>query len=253
MPLLRTDRGTVIQQAGWCGILLVAFGGFLAIPAFAQQSGSNAQSSPPAKDKQADSSHKNAAQENPFPEATSEHAAQQKNHTQDAPDAPQPDQQAPVTHKPGSAAEENPFPEDVSKSAAAAAAKDSTGSPSSSSSSSNPDGGNPNADIPPESPHRRGSGDADIQTLTPVGQVKEDVRVGRFYLGNGNYKGAYSRFSEATRLDPSNVDAIYGVAAAADGLHHTDEALTNYKLYLAIAPDGKEAKSARKAIRSLSK
>jgi hypothetical protein len=54
-------------------------------------------------------------------------------------------------------------------------------------------------------------------------------------------------------MDPANVDAIYGLAAAAAGLHHTDEALTNYKLYLQIAPDGNDAKSARKAIQSLSK
>ena len=79
------------------------------------------------------------------------------------------------------------------------------------------------------------------------------MRVGRFYLGDGDYKGAYGRFSEANRLDPTNLDAIYGLAAAAAGLHHTDEALTNYKLYLQIAPDGNDAKSARKAIRALSK
>jgi hypothetical protein len=54
-------------------------------------------------------------------------------------------------------------------------------------------------------------------------------------------------------MDPTNVDAIYGLAAAAAGLHRTDEALTNYKLYLQIAPDGNDAKSARKAIQALSK
>jgi hypothetical protein len=54
-------------------------------------------------------------------------------------------------------------------------------------------------------------------------------------------------------MDPANADAIYGLAAAAAGLHHTDEALTNYKLYLQIAPDGNDAKSALKAIQALSK
>jgi hypothetical protein len=54
-------------------------------------------------------------------------------------------------------------------------------------------------------------------------------------------------------MDPTSVDAIYGLAAAAAGLHHTDEALTNYKLYLQIAPDGNDAKSARKALRALAK
>ena len=77
--------------------------------------------------------------------------------------------------------------------------------------------------------------------------------MGRYYLGTGNYKGAYARFSDASRMDPTSADAIYGLAAAAAGLHHTDEALTNYKLYLEIAPDGNDAKSARKALRALAK
>ena len=71
------------------------------------------------------------------------------------------------------------------------------------------------------------------------------MKIGRFYLGDGNYLGAYGRFSEAARFDPANVNAIYGLAASAEGLHHTDEALTNYKLYLAIAPDGDHAKGSR--------
>jgi len=97
--------------------------------------------------------------------------------------------------------------------------------------------------------------DKDIQSgsLAGEGRAQDDVRVGRLYLGSGNFNGAYGRYSEAMRLDPTNMDAIYGLAAAAAGLHHTDEALTNYKLYLQIAPDGNDAKSARKALRALSK
>jgi Flp pilus assembly protein TadD len=97
--------------------------------------------------------------------------------------------------------------------------------------------------------------DKDIQSgsLAGEGKAQDDVRVGRFYLDSGNYKGAYGRFSEASRLDPANVEAIYGLAAAAEGMHHTDEALTNYKLYLEVAPDGKNVKSARKAVQALSK
>jgi tetratricopeptide (TPR) repeat protein len=97
--------------------------------------------------------------------------------------------------------------------------------------------------------------DKDIQSgsLAGEGRAQDDVRVGRYYLGSGDFQGAYGRYSEAMRLDPTNLDAIYGLAAAAAGLHHTDEALTNYKLYLQIAPDGNDAKSARKALRALSK
>jgi tetratricopeptide (TPR) repeat protein len=259
----------------------------LALPAIAQQSGTTDSSSGQSscsqtkqQNQQTPPAHKSAAQENPFPADVSKQAAGQQDQPSDAPAAPDTgtpdkaapdasDQKSPTTQKPGNAAaQENPFPEDVSKGAAAAAAKDSgngndaSGS-SSSSSSSNPAGDaaggdtDPNADLPRDKGRRRlrKPSENDIQSgsLAGEGKAKDDVRVGRFYLGDGDYKGAYGRFAEANRLDPTNLDAIYGLAAAAAGLHHTEEALINYKLYLQIAPDGGDAKSARKAIRALSK
>ena len=262
-------------------------GWLLALPAVAQQgSGSGSASGQPSSSSTSSSTsstqdkqqgqptppaHKNAAQENPFPADVSKQAAQQQSQPADtptdAPAAPDADQQAlPPAHK--TAAQENPFPEDVSKGAAAAAAKDSdadsssNGSSSSGSSSSNAAGdtdpnADPNGDLPKDTGRRRlkKPSDKDIQSgsLAGEGVAQDDVRVGRFYLGSGDFKGAYGRYSEAIRLDPTNLDAIYGLAAAAAGLHHTDEALTNYKLYLQIAPDGHDAKSARKALRALSK
>lgn len=244
----------------------VALGGLLALPAFAQQSGTQNSSCAQSNNKQTQQTppaHKSAAQENPFPADASQRAAQQQPQPgNNAPSAPDAAQQPQSGQESGDAAKDNPFPEDVSKSAAAAAAKESDGgSPSSSgasSSSSNPGGeGNPDADLPPETGRRKlkKPSDKDIQSgsLAGEGRAQEDVRVGRFYLGSGNYKGAYGRFSEAVRMDPVNADAIYGLASAADGLHNRDEALTNYKLYLEIAPDGDKAKSAQKAIRALAK
>ncbi len=235
--------------------------GLLALTAFAQQSGTqNGSSTQGSKQtKQTPPAHKSAAQENPFPADASQHAAQQPQSSSNAPD---PAQQPQSGQKPGNAAQDNPFPEDVSKTAAAAAAKENDAGTSSansaSSSSSNPGGeGNPDADLPPDTGRRRlkKPSDKDIESgsLAGEGRAQEDVRVGRYYLTTGNYKGAYGRFSEAVRMDPANVDAIYGLAAAADGLHNTQEALTNYKLYLEIAPDGDKAKSAQKAIRVLAK
>jgi tetratricopeptide (TPR) repeat protein len=241
---------TIRTAAVWSPSLVLGI--FLVLPAFGQQQSTPAQNkqqnsqTPPAK--------KTAAQENPFPEDVSKQAAQQQHQDQQnsAPAAPDAGQQ-PSGQKPADAAKDNPFPEDVSRSAAAA-----DSSSSSSSSNSNPDGaGNPDADLPPDTGRRKlkKPSDSDIQSgsLAGEGKAHEDVRVGRFYLGTGNYKGAYDRFSEAARLDPANVDAIYGLAVAAGGIHRTQEALANYKLYLDIAPQGHDAKSARKAIQSLSK
>jgi tetratricopeptide (TPR) repeat protein len=261
---------------------LLALSAALALPVIAQQSATqdsgSAQSSSSSQNKQQSQqtppAHKSAAQDNPFPADVSKHAAQQQNQPADTPDAPdgnqptstQPDANPQAAQKPGNAAaQENPFPEDVSKSAAAAAkSNDAAGSSSSSSSSSsNPAGDaaggdtDPNADLPRDTGRHRlkKPSESDIQSgsLAGAGKAQDDVRIGRFYLSDGNYNGAYGRFSEASRLDPANLDAIYGLAAAAAGMHHTDEALTNYKLYLQIAPDGNDAKSARKAIRELSK
>ena len=253
--MLRSKTIRLMRRVCWYGALFAA-GGTLSLVGGAQQSGS--QTPAPAQSKQ-QTQHKSTAQENPFPSDASEHAAQQKNPSNQtsSPDAPNAAQQTP--QKPKSAAEENPFPEEVSKGAAAAKGSGTSSSSSNSAnSSSNPDGDvPPEGDVPNDNGRRklRKPSDKDIESgsLAGEGRAVEDVRVGRFYLSTKDYKGAYGRFSEAARLDPVNVDAIYGVAAAAAGLHRTEEALTNYKLYLQIAPDGSDAKSARKAIQALSK
>ena len=190
-------------------------------------------------------------------------------------------QQQPAPAAPPDAAADNPFPEDVSRGAAAkakegdnpdapapvgdASSSSSSSSDSSSSSSSSGDsaggsasGGDPNAepDVPAHARRRLGKPSGkDIQSgsLAGEGRAEEDVRVGRYYLSQHNYLGAYTRFAEAARLDPANVEAIYGVAASAEGLHKTDEARENYKLYLQVAPDGEHAKLAERLLKSLDK
>jgi tetratricopeptide (TPR) repeat protein len=253
-------------------VSVLALSGLLSLPAVAQQtnssdsaSGQSSSTQDKQKSQQTPPAPKGTAQENPFPADVSRQAAQQQSKPAETPGgvpaAPDADQQAPPS-APKGAAQENPFPEDVSKSAAAAAAKDSDAGSSSSSSSSGSNSSSagdadPNADVPTDTGRRRlkKPSDKDIQSgsLAGEGRAQDDVRVGRFYLGSGDFTGAYGRYSEAMRLDPTNLDAIYGLAASAAGLHHTDEALTNYKLYLQIAPDGNDAKSARKALRALLK
>ena len=264
MQETRPFRLVTICSRARCAVLL-ALGGLLILPAMAQQPAtpdSGSQSSPPAPSKQQKQTPtpKSAAQENPFPDDVSRDAAQQQQQSQppDASAAPDAGQQP--AQQPSDAAKDNPFPEDVSKGAAAAAAKDNNaaGSSSSSSSNSNPGGDtDPDADVPRDAGRRKlkKPSDKDIESgsLAGQGEAQDDVRVGRYYLSTGAYKGAYERFAEASRMDPTNVDAIYGLAAAAAGLHRTDEALANYKLYLQIVPDGEKAKSARKAIQALSK
>jgi hypothetical protein len=176
-----------------------------------------------------------------------------------APDAPQ----APAK-KPSTAAD-NPFPEDVSEkaaSAAKAAAKD----------ASAPDAPSPANQTPAEK-QAQGSSSLDntdklglddpnrkqLKLESPDGTTEvydpkratEDVRVGKFYLQTGYYKGAYDRFKDATTFDHENVEAVFYLAEAARKLNMAEEAEQNYQLYLAVVHDGPNAKAARKALGEL--
>ncbi len=77
------------------------------------------------------------------------------------------------------------------------------------------------------------------------------MRVGKFYLQTGYYKGAYDRFKDATTFDHENVEAVFYLAEAAQKLNLAKEAEQNYQLYLAAVPDGPSAKAAKKALGEL--
>lgn len=177
-----------------------------------------------------------------------------------APDAPAPggsggDGQA----KPPSAAQDNPFPEDVSREAAKSAADAGSGSGVSSSSSygaSSTDDPDVDRETDPDKATRRHklpkpSDNVEVGSLSATARAKKDVEVGNYYLAAGSPKGAYARFADASKMDPTNVDAIFGLAEAARRLRRTDEAIANYKLFLAIAPDGSRAKEVRKGLNDL--
>lgn len=157
-----------------------------------------------------------------------------------------------------STADENPFPEDVSRKAAQPEKQ--------------PD---KNEDAPKTAPPRSDTdansssskdnlqgvdllGDKDSRISDGAGKVifnpelaEKDVRVGGFYLKNGDYKGAYERYKEATLVNPGNADAVFGLAESARGLKKNEEAIENYQVYLDAVPNGKRSKDALKALKSL--
>ena len=180
----------------------------------------------------------------------------------------QPEKSAPAKHR--STAEDNPFPEDISKKAAAAgsstpdALAPDASAPNAPSSGSNKAPEPADNSAPATSSSRtglRGLDDAD----TPESRISDgaggyiyspklaaqDVKVGTYYLDNGNFEGAYSRFKEATKVDPGNSDAVFGLAEAARGLKHNSEAADNYRIYLDGVSNGSKAKAARKALAAL--
>jgi tetratricopeptide (TPR) repeat protein len=172
-----------------------------------------------------------AAKDNPFPEAVSRDAAKS---------ASQADGSTKKTP-----ADDNPFPEAVSRDAAKAAGNDQNPAPKSNLppgvSSSQSDGAFGDADNPTgAAPH----------VHDPV-RAKKDNDVGGFYLKNGDYQGALLRYQDAIAVDPTNVDAIFGLAETQQMLKKNADAARNYQLYLEIVPNGPKAKQALKALKTL--
>jgi tetratricopeptide (TPR) repeat protein len=170
-----------------------------------------------------------------------------------------------------STAEDNPFPEDISKKAAAAAGDSTADAPAAKpspapdkSANSKPDPNSKPEPAPADSSSRSGlRGLDDVDTADSRisdgagGYVynpklaAQDMKIGNFYLDTGDYKGAYARFKEATKVDPGNADAVFSLAEAARALKLNSEAADNYRLYLDAIPNGSKAKAARKALASL--
>ncbi|HKO12745.1 MAG TPA: tetratricopeptide repeat protein [Acidobacteriaceae bacterium] len=225
-------------------VLLFACVVMLALPLAAQQQDSSAP--PPQqhsqekhkKPDQQNQTQKKPAEQNPFPEAQSEAAARQAQQQEQPapPSAPAPRETTP--DKPSEAGR-NPFPEQQSRQAAQPDQKQSSSGSSSSSSQAGLEGFEP-----PKTAD-------DLRNIHNPSLGKKDTQVGLFYLKTGDFRGAYDRLQEAARVDPTNADAVFGLAEAARHLNRRDEAIRNYQLYLSALPDGPRAKDARKGLKEL--
>jgi tetratricopeptide (TPR) repeat protein len=180
-----------------------------------------------------DSKPPSTKDENPFPEDVSKSAAK----------AGSSDSGADGSKKP--AATDNPFPESVSRDAAKAAGNDPDPAPAA------------KRDLPPGVSSSQSSGTEENEPDAPANVVdparsKKDAEVGGFYLKSGEYQGALLRFKDATASDPTNVEAIFGLAETQRMLKKNAEAARNYQLYLDIMPNGPRSKQALKALKALS-
>jgi len=236
--------GVMVRRVFFFGVVL-GTGLLLAAPGGAQQQDNSAPPQQNPSQNQSQSQKKDqkrsTAQDNPFPEEKSEAAAKQAQQQEDAPSAPAP-QAAPN----GKTADQNPFPEGQSEKAAHQDQPnpgEGSGSGKDGFSSSQVKG----LDLPgtnAESPDGSATG------FDPK-LAKKDTQVGMFYLQSGDFKGAYDRFVEATRTDPGNAEAVYGLGESALRLGKNDVALRNFRLYLSALPDGPHAKDVRKAMKKM--
>jgi tetratricopeptide (TPR) repeat protein len=169
--------------------------------------------------------------DNPFPEDVSKQAAKAADGSSKSDHPADPDATAP---KP-STATDNPFPEAVSRDAAKTAGNDPAPAAK--------------PDIPPGFSSSRSNPGPD-QVVDPA-RAKKDADVGSFYLQKGDYQGALLRYKDATTADPTNVEAIFGLAETQRMLKKNADAARNYQLYLEIVPNGPKSKQALKALKTL--
>jgi tetratricopeptide (TPR) repeat protein len=229
---------------------------------------------PPASDKPAPKPS-SAKDDNPFPEDVSKQAAKPAAGSSDSDHPADPQAAAPKAAAPKhSTGADNPFPEDVSKQAAKTAAGSSDSdhpadpqatAPKRSTAADNPfpesqsrdaakAAGNDPApaakpDVPPGFSSSQSTPGPD-QVADPV-RAKKDAEVGGFYLQSGDYQGALLRYKDAAAADPTNVDAIFGLAESQRLLKKNADAARNYQLYLDIVPNGPKSKQALKALKAL--
>jgi tetratricopeptide (TPR) repeat protein len=187
-------------------------------------------SEPPASDKPAPKPPSTKG-DNPFPEDISKQAAKA---AAGSADSDHPADPAATDPKHPTAAD-NPFPESVSRDAAKAAGNDPAPAAK--------------PDIPPGFSSSQSNPGPD-QVADPA-RSKKDAEVGGFYLKSGDYQGALLRYKDATSADPTNVEAIFGLAETQRMLKKDAEAARNYQLYLEIVPNGPKSKQALKALKTL--
>lgn len=84
-------------------------------------------------------------------------------------------------------------------------------------------------------------------------RVYDDVKVGRFYLRDGNLSGAEARFRDALQHDPDDPEAHFAMAELLLKQKRSGEAAAQLKRYLELAPEDDHTKDAKKMLTKLGK
>ena len=77
------------------------------------------------------------------------------------------------------------------------------------------------------------------------------MRWGTIYFKRKNYKAALARYQDALEWKENDAVATFRLAQCFEKLAQPDDAITQYKQYLKILPDGPFSKEAKKALDKL--
>jgi len=93
----------------------------------------------------------------------------------------------------------------------------------------------------------------DVQELHPWNPYRagKDDEVGDYYFKRKNYKAALARYQDALTYKDHDAVANFRMAQCYEKLNQPDDAITRYKEYLRILPNGEFSKDARKALEKL--
>jgi tetratricopeptide (TPR) repeat protein len=98
-----------------------------------------------------------------------------------------------------------------------------------------------------------GDESADVHELHPFNPYRaaKDNEVGDYYYKRKNYKAALARYQDALTFKENDAVANFRMAQCYEKLGQPDEAITHFKEYLRILPQGPLAKDARKSVNKL--
>jgi tetratricopeptide (TPR) repeat protein len=101
------------------------------------------------------------------------------------------------------------------------------------------------AQAPQEPPEEDESAKPKEYDFNPL-QASKEMKVGEFYFKKKSYRAAASRFSEATKWDPSNADAFLRWGESLEKLKDKDGAREAYRKYVELQPESKTARDLKK-------
>jgi tetratricopeptide (TPR) repeat protein len=102
-------------------------------------------------------------------------------------------------------------------------------------------------------PSEPGDEPSDVHELHPFNPYRaaKDNEVGDYYYKRKNYKAALARYQDALTVKENDALANFHMALCYEKLDQPNEAITHFKEYLRILPQGPLSKDAKKALQKL--
>ena len=77
------------------------------------------------------------------------------------------------------------------------------------------------------------------------------MKVGDYYMHKAEFRGAASRYEDATKYNPNSAEAFLKLGEAEQKLRNKDKAKAAFARVVQLAPDSKYAREAKKRLGTL--